>query len=94
MWVSTMIIEPIKRKERAKRWARLIKVAFHLRKLNNFFCLLAFISGMSLHAVSRLKFTLNSKELRNSLKVRFFFYFNYLTYKVQLYFIIIYLNNV
>ena len=70
MWVSTLIVHPMLRKERAKRWCRLIKIATHLRKLNNYFSLMAFISGMSQFAVTRLKFTLKtSKDLRSSMKV-------------------------
>ena len=37
--------------------AKLIKIAGHLRRLNNFNSLMAFIAGMSASAVWRLKWT-------------------------------------
>jgi len=58
MWVVFLIVTPMRVKERAKRFAKLIKIATYLHKpLNNYSMLMAFVSGFSHSAVSRLKHT-------------------------------------
>eukprot|EP01094_Clydonella_sp_ATCC50884_P023673 TRINITY_DN5739_c0_g1_i2.p1 TRINITY_DN5739_c0_g1~~TRINITY_DN5739_c0_g1_i2.p1 ORF type:complete len:981 (-),score=236.14 TRINITY_DN5739_c0_g1_i2:206-2971(-) len=58
MWVVFLIVTPMRAKERVKRWAMLIKIAWCLWKpLNNFSMLMAFVSGFSHSAISRLKHT-------------------------------------
>jgi hypothetical protein len=57
LYVASMILEPIKVKERVNRWCYLIKVAEHLYQLNNFNLLMAFIGGMNNSCILRLKWT-------------------------------------
>jgi hypothetical protein len=57
LWIATLILEPARVKLRAKRFAKLIKVAEQLRTLNNFSMLMAFLAGFNNSSVSRLRFT-------------------------------------
>ncbi|GAM22778.1 hypothetical protein SAMD00019534_059530 [Acytostelium subglobosum LB1] len=57
MWVATMIIETPKVKARARMMTRFIKIADHLRLMNNFNSLMAIIAGLNFSSVYRLKFT-------------------------------------
>eukprot|EP01102_Stenamoeba_stenopodia_P000954 TRINITY_DN10866_c0_g1_i1.p1 TRINITY_DN10866_c0_g1~~TRINITY_DN10866_c0_g1_i1.p1 ORF type:complete len:788 (-),score=154.84 TRINITY_DN10866_c0_g1_i1:93-2456(-) len=56
-WVPTVIVKSEKLKERVKTLARIIRIAKHLRELNNFYGLMACMAGISCGSVSRLKFT-------------------------------------
>eukprot|EP00013_Stygamoeba_regulata_P000816 CAMPEP_0177639212 /NCGR_PEP_ID=MMETSP0447-20121125/5902_1 /TAXON_ID=0 /ORGANISM="Stygamoeba regulata, Strain BSH-02190019" /LENGTH=1216 /DNA_ID=CAMNT_0019141227 /DNA_START=37 /DNA_END=3683 /DNA_ORIENTATION=+ len=57
LWVAATILEPTKVKVRAKRFERLIRIADHLYKLNNFQTLMAFLGGFNNSCVARLKYT-------------------------------------
>lgn len=59
-WVAALILEPKHIHLRAQRFEMLIRVADHLLQLNNFFSMMAFVSGMNTSAVSRLQFTRNA----------------------------------
>eukprot|EP01117_Protostelium_nocturnum_P010027 TRINITY_DN3576_c0_g1_i1.p1 TRINITY_DN3576_c0_g1~~TRINITY_DN3576_c0_g1_i1.p1 ORF type:complete len:1270 (-),score=506.68 TRINITY_DN3576_c0_g1_i1:183-3992(-) len=56
-WVASEILEPARVKVRSLRFTHLIKIAEHLRSLNNYGTLMAFLGGFNCAAVSRLKFT-------------------------------------
>eukprot|EP01105_Mastigella_eilhardi_P017713 TRINITY_DN4084_c0_g1_i5.p1 TRINITY_DN4084_c0_g1~~TRINITY_DN4084_c0_g1_i5.p1 ORF type:complete len:1322 (+),score=230.17 TRINITY_DN4084_c0_g1_i5:3-3968(+) len=56
-WAATRVISPQKADERAAAWVKLIKVAEHLYRLNNFSTLLAILSGLSTSPVHRLRLT-------------------------------------
>jgi len=56
-WVASCIVRESKLKGRSKVMTRFIKIAEHLRKLNNFSSLMAVIAGLNNSAVFRLKFT-------------------------------------
>lgn len=68
-WVSTMILAEEKVRHRAKVMAKMIDVAEKLLELNNFQILMAFISGLNVSAISRLKWTMAKlpKSSRKSL---------------------------
>ncbi|EGC38002.1 aimless RasGEF [Dictyostelium purpureum] len=57
MWVATMIIQTAKVKARARMMARFIKIAEHLKTLNNYNSLMAIIAGLNFSSVYRLKYT-------------------------------------
>jgi len=57
LWVAALVSEPTRVKVRASRFTKLIKIAEHLRALNNFSTLMAFLGGFNNAAVTRLKFT-------------------------------------
>jgi hypothetical protein len=65
-WVVTEIVSEKKLRARRALVAKIIKICEHLRELNNFHILYAFISAMSNSAVSRLKWT--SEKLNKSAK--------------------------
>lgn len=54
-WVASSIVQVKKLKERVARMIAHIKIANHLRSLNNFHLVTAVISGLNNHAVLRLK---------------------------------------
>eukprot|EP01116_Phalansterium_solitarium_P021333 TRINITY_DN6596_c0_g1_i2.p1 TRINITY_DN6596_c0_g1~~TRINITY_DN6596_c0_g1_i2.p1 ORF type:complete len:546 (-),score=190.77 TRINITY_DN6596_c0_g1_i2:72-1709(-) len=56
-WVAALVVEPVRVRLRARRFEILIRVAEHLRTLNNFSTLMAFLGGFNNAAVRRLKFT-------------------------------------
>jgi len=56
-WVGTMIVTEEKVRTRAKIMDRCIKIAQHLREMNNYQLLMAFVSGMNNSALLRLKWT-------------------------------------
>eukprot|EP01094_Clydonella_sp_ATCC50884_P017153 TRINITY_DN2930_c0_g1_i4.p1 TRINITY_DN2930_c0_g1~~TRINITY_DN2930_c0_g1_i4.p1 ORF type:complete len:663 (-),score=176.22 TRINITY_DN2930_c0_g1_i4:230-2110(-) len=60
-WVATSIIKVPKVKARTKLMARMIKIAEHLRALNNFNGCMAILSGLNQASVHRLRWT--RKEL-------------------------------
>ncbi|KAJ6248271.1 ras guanine nucleotide exchange factor i-related [Anaeramoeba flamelloides] len=60
MWTATMILKAPLLKNRTKMVSRMISIAFHLRKLNNFSSCFAIIKGLSLAPIKRLKFTYES----------------------------------
>lgn len=64
MWVASMVVEPLRCKERSKRYAKLVRIAGHLRRLNNFSALMSLISGLNHASVTRLKHTLACKEIK------------------------------
>jgi len=68
-WVSTMILAEEKVRYRAKVMAKMIDVAEKLLELNNYQILMAFISGLNVSPISRLKWTLAKlpKSSRKSL---------------------------
>nr|AAN46870.1 nucleotide exchange factor RasGEF A [Dictyostelium discoideum] len=57
MWVATMIIQTTKVKARARMMTRFIKIADHLKNLNNYNSLMAIIAGLNFSSVYRLKYT-------------------------------------
>jgi len=57
LWIAGLILEPARVKVRAARFAKLIRISEHLRKLNNFSTLMAFLGGFNNSSVNRLKFT-------------------------------------
>lgn len=57
MWVATMIMKVAKVKPRARMMAKFIKIAEHLRDLNNYNSLMAIIAGLSFSSVFRLRWT-------------------------------------
>lgn len=57
MWVATMIMKVAKVKPRARMMAKFIKIAEHLRDLNNYNSLMAIIAGLSFSSVFRLHWT-------------------------------------
>jgi hypothetical protein len=57
LWVGTMIVTTEKVRERAKLMNRCVKIAQHLREMNNYQLLMAFVSGMNNSALLRLKWT-------------------------------------
>eukprot|EP01119_Soliformovum_irregulare_P008117 TRINITY_DN2100_c0_g1_i2.p1 TRINITY_DN2100_c0_g1~~TRINITY_DN2100_c0_g1_i2.p1 ORF type:complete len:1527 (-),score=404.68 TRINITY_DN2100_c0_g1_i2:155-4735(-) len=57
LWVATLIIEPPRVKLRAQRFAFLIRVAEHLRNMNNYSGLMSFLGGFNNAAVIRMRFT-------------------------------------
>lgn len=56
-WVASSVVLERQVRNRAKLLARFITIAQHLRDLNNFHMLMAFISAFSTSAIGRLKFT-------------------------------------
>jgi len=56
-WVTLMVIESDKIKNRARILEKMIKIALKLRELNNFNTLMSFIGGLNNPAISRLKWT-------------------------------------
>jgi len=56
-WVTLMVIESDKIKNRARTLEKMIKIALKLRELNNFNTLMSFIGGLNNPAISRLKWT-------------------------------------
>eukprot|EP01132_Coremiostelium_polycephalum_P005608 gene5608-6979_t len=57
MWVATMIIQTVKVKARARMMARFMKIAEHLKNMNNYNSLMAIIAGLNFSSVYRLKYT-------------------------------------
>jgi len=57
LWVASSILWQPKLVDRANVMSKLIQVAEHLRKLNNFNSMFAVISGLLLSSINRLKFT-------------------------------------
>ncbi|KAF2069090.1 hypothetical protein CYY_009588 [Polysphondylium violaceum] len=57
MWVATLIIHPPKVKARARMMARFMRIAEHLKNLNNYNSLMAIIAGLNFSSVYRLKYT-------------------------------------
>jgi len=57
VWVATAILKATKVKSRAKIMAKFIKIAEHLRTLNNFNSLMAIIAGLSFSSIFRLRYT-------------------------------------
>ncbi|EFA83768.1 Ras guanine nucleotide exchange factor [Heterostelium album PN500] len=57
MWVATMIIQTQKVKARARMMTRFIKIADHLKAMNNYNSLMAIIAGLNFSSVYRLKYT-------------------------------------
>ena len=70
MWVVKTILDQTRCKNRALRWEKIIKIAEHLRSLNNFSTLTAFIGGWNNSAVQRLSHTRDmlSKGARESMQ--------------------------
>jgi len=64
MWVAFLIVEPARVRQRAKRFEKLIAIAEHLLKANNFQTLMAFLGGMNNSSISRLKFTASAMSKR------------------------------
>lgn len=58
LWAASSILGQEKLADRVISYRKLISIAEHLRKMNNFNSLLAIISGLNDSAVFRLKFTL------------------------------------
>jgi len=56
-WVTTALVSVDKIRERVKAFSRLIRIAQHLRDMNNFHGLMAIMLGLHSGAISRLKFT-------------------------------------
>jgi son of sevenless-like protein len=57
LWVASSILWNPKLVDRTNAMVRLIQVAEHLRKVNNFNTMFAIISGLQLSSINRLKFT-------------------------------------
>lgn len=70
MWVCSLILWQATLKERIKVVTKIINIANHLRKLNNFNSLIAFVSAMNNAAVHRLKHTFQGlpQETQNLLE--------------------------
>eukprot|EP00005_Dracoamoeba_jomungandri_P012234 CAMPEP_0174267954 /NCGR_PEP_ID=MMETSP0439-20130205/35551_1 /TAXON_ID=0 /ORGANISM="Stereomyxa ramosa, Strain Chinc5" /LENGTH=1811 /DNA_ID=CAMNT_0015355801 /DNA_START=40 /DNA_END=5472 /DNA_ORIENTATION=+ len=64
-WVSYMIVKVETVRERVKMISKLLNIAKHLRDLNNFSSLMAFVAGWNSAAVSRLKRTNREIPKRN-----------------------------
>ena len=64
-WITHSILEVKTVKARAKRFSKLIDIAGHLYKLNNFSTLMAFIAGFSKAAVNRLRFTAKEMSMKS-----------------------------
>jgi len=56
-WVAYMCVKPERTRQRAKVMARFIKIAEHLRTLQNFNSIMAIIAGLNNTAVYRLKYS-------------------------------------
>jgi len=68
MWVATLIIQTPKVKARARMMARFMRIAEHLKNLNNYNSLMAIIAGLNFSSVYRLKYTreeVPSQTLKN-----------------------------
>ncbi|KAF2074781.1 hypothetical protein CYY_003927 [Polysphondylium violaceum] len=57
MWVATLIIQTPKVKARARMMSRFMRIAEHLKNLNNYNSLMAIIAGLNFSSVYRLKYT-------------------------------------
>lgn len=57
MWVASMVLWQDSLKDRIRALTKLINVAMHLRKLNNFNSVMAVLAGINTSAVYRLKHT-------------------------------------
>jgi len=57
LWVAKTIIEPTSLKGRSKRMEKMINIAKHLRSMNNFSNLMAFVGGINNAAIQRLRWT-------------------------------------
>jgi len=64
-WIVELILEPARVKVRTERLARLIKLAGHLRDLNNYSALMALLGGFNNACISRLKFTREGLSKKN-----------------------------
>lgn len=56
-WVASCVLQETKLRNRVKLLHRFIKIAHHLREMNNFHILMSFVSGLNNAAIIRLKFT-------------------------------------
>jgi len=56
-WVATMVLNCETVRMRAKAMAKMINIAKHLKRLNNFLGLTAFVAAFNTSAISRLKWT-------------------------------------
>jgi len=57
MWVATTIMKVTKVKPRARVMAKFIKIAEHLKNINNYNSLMAIIAGLNFSSVFRLRYT-------------------------------------
>eukprot|EP00027_Filamoeba_sp_ATCC50430_P005468 CAMPEP_0168560888 /NCGR_PEP_ID=MMETSP0413-20121227/11301_1 /TAXON_ID=136452 /ORGANISM="Filamoeba nolandi, Strain NC-AS-23-1" /LENGTH=1108 /DNA_ID=CAMNT_0008592221 /DNA_START=186 /DNA_END=3513 /DNA_ORIENTATION=- len=61
-WVASLIVWQAKLADRVKILEKYIKIALHLKELNNFNTLISVIAGLNISAVSRLKHTWDQVE--------------------------------
>ncbi len=68
-----MILMQERMKDRAKVYVKFVRIAEHLRRMNNYHTLMGIVAGLNMGAVNRLKHTLNAvgPELQN-VRLRFF----------------------
>ncbi len=62
-----MILMQERMKDRAKVYVKFVRIAEHLRRMNNYHTLMGIVAGLNMGAVNRLKHTLNAvgPELQN-----------------------------
>jgi len=65
LWVATSIIKPKKVRHRGRTLEKFIKIAKHLKNLNNFQTLFAVLGGIEMGCVQRLGKTMNELSLPN-----------------------------
>jgi len=56
-WVASMVVKVEDRVQRARMLSKIISIAMHLRQLNNFSTLFAFVAGLSNPSIARLAAT-------------------------------------